>query len=91
MNDTANPTHERAASQYLYFRDATTPGCVVAVDPTMIRPDGLREGFAGTFPRSNSGVSWGALSDASLGEPLSEAQARAIHPRLFERIDRGTS
>jgi hypothetical protein len=77
----------RPASRYLYFRDATADGCVIALDPTMIRPDGMREGFAGTFDRPNSGVSWGALADASLGEPVTEAQARALHPALFARID----
>ena len=49
------------------------------------------EGFASMYDRPNSPVSWVDISPNRLGEKLTEAEARDIHPRLFERLERELS
>jgi hypothetical protein len=72
---------------YAYYADGKASGCVIAIDPELKRSDGLHEGYAGTFDRPNSPVSWGAVAPDVLGERLTRSEAKEIHPRLFERIE----
>mgnify|MGYP006434035685 CR=1 FL=1 len=73
--------------RYEYYRDTTTDGCVIAIDPDLTRPDELHEGYAGTFDRANSPVLWEAVAPKVLGERLTVEEAKEIHPRLFERME----
>jgi hypothetical protein len=68
-----------------FFEDRSTPGNVVAVGP--VRSDGRVEGYCATYDRENSPVSWNQIPRDSLGDRLTEAEAREKHPRLFEKID----
>ena len=87
-HDTAQETpQEPAQGRYEYYRDTTTEGCVIAIDPDLTRPDGLHEGYAGTFDHPNSGVSWNAVAPEVLGERLTTEEAKELHPRLFERME----
>lgn len=52
--------------------------------------NGCYEGMAATFDRANSPVSGTAISPEVLRKRckrISEARAREIHPKLFERLD----
>lgn len=86
MNE-ATDTQQATADTYEYHVDAKADGCVIAIDPTLERSDGLHEGYAGTFDRTNSPVSWGAVAPEVLGKQLTRSEAKELHPRLFERIE----
>lgn len=77
-------------SKYEFYVDPSSEASVFAVDKETkgVRPDGLVEGFAGTFDRPNSPVSWTTVDPSVLGEEISQEKAREVHPRLFERLDR---
>ena len=69
-----------------FYRDTSTPGNVIAAG-SATRSDGLREGYTATYDRPNSPVSWNAFTPSSLGNRLTEDEARELHPRLFDELD----
>lgn len=95
---------EDPADDYMFFQDAGegSDENVIALvknramktgegDPEELYRDplsGFFTGYAATFFHANSGVSWGSVHSDNLGKRLSEEEAREIHPRLFERLER---
>ena len=52
----------------------------------------LTESLSATFYHANSDVSFGGVADSHLRKKckrVSEAKARIVHPRLFERMEEG--
>ena len=82
------------STAYSFYRDATTEGCVIAVDLAASDfwsdYDGW-EGLAATYDRPNSPVSSTRGHEDALGERLTVSDAREIHPRLFRRLECGTA
>lgn len=78
-------------------KDETSQGNVIAIFTDTGRVDAREWGvfyaydcLSATFFHPNSDVSSGSVSTDYLAEKcrrISEARARAIHPRLFERLD----
>ena len=79
------PEDASDSTDLTFYEDSRTAGNVIAVGP--VRDDGRVEGYRATFERKDSPVSWGAVSTNALGDRLTEAEARDVHPRLFEKID----
>lgn len=74
---------------FAFFVDATSEhGNVIAVDRSIYERHGELEGLAATFPHENSGVSWTAFSEETLGSRIEASEAEKMHPRLFERLRR---
>lgn len=74
---------------YEFYLDPTTEDCVIAVSKETEgkRSDGVVEGFAATFDRPNSSVSWTAIDPSMLGDPIPKEEAREVLSRLFQRLD----
>ena len=64
-----------------YHRDPNTPGNVLAVNPDTL------EGYAAVHPWPDSPVTWVLIDPALLGEEITEAEARRLHPNLFTALD----
>lgn len=81
------------SAQYEFYLDPESEESVFAVSKESKgkRADGLVEGFASTFDRPNSSVSWTAMDPSVFGQQLSEGEAREIHPRLFDRLGEAES
>jgi hypothetical protein len=73
-----------------FYRNPDQEDSAFAVRPESRRrrSDGLVEGFASTFDRPNSPVDWVPIDPARLGEEIPEEEARKLHPRLFERLEK---
>jgi len=58
-------------------------------DPHVVDTDDhgpVLEGFGAVLPAENSGVAWTRARRQHLGPRLQNEVARALHPRLFDRI-----
>lgn len=67
-----------------YFRADDSGSNVVAYDTE------LGEGLVPVYSHPNSAVNWGRINLAHVGEEITEAEARTLHPALFERLQNDT-
>lgn len=73
---------------YRFFRDAVSPGNVLAIDWNIYTKHGRTEGLVGTYSWPNSTVCWCSVGEDMLRDELTEEEAREIHPEMFEHIER---
>ncbi|AUO79000.1 hypothetical protein [Salinibacter phage M8CC-19] len=76
---------------YALYREKTSEGNVIAIDlnASEVWADlNGWQGYAALHERPNSPVTWTTGHNCTLGERISEEEAREVHSLLFKRLDR---